>query len=206
MLIDIVIVGVFFLLRVPIPNMVPSIAISGLTYRLYADLLFIILFFVLLKFKKAPISANVLGWRKVQLSYILLGILGALILLILSLTIIQVVPQNQIYNYDFTLYPIKVYILLLVTSTTEELFYRGFMIQKLISSRILGTVSVIFISSLFFSIGHAYLGIGGIIFSFLSGILLAFLLIKYQSIISVMLAHILYNIIFYTIYIFDSSI
>ncbi|WP_151073610.1 CPBP family intramembrane glutamic endopeptidase [Borreliella turdi] len=80
------------------------------------------------------------------------------------------------------------------TGTFEELFYRAFVITKLIQMRFPIIVTG-FLSSIFFAYGHLYYGILGFLVTFILGIFFAFIYLRYKNVYYVIFIHSFYNII-----------
>lgn len=203
---DILIILLFFLLRLPLPDILGIPFISSISYRIIADMSFLIIFFLILMGKKMPFSNTLFGWKKPKASDFLLGIIVSLLLFSLSLMITHIVPQKQIYDSAMIMNEILIYFLIIIASIVEELFYRGYAIHLIKRYTNASAPIIIISSSFFFAMGHIYQGMGGIVFSFFAGGLLSYILLRYKSITIPLLAHIVYNLFFYTMYMFDSGI
>jgi len=87
----------------------------------------------------------------------------------------------------------------------EEIFFRGFLLGKIES--LAGEKTAIITTAILFGIAH--LSSGNIYPAFMTGvigILLAFLVIKTKNLYSAIIAHILFNLISFSLYVFAKSI
>ncbi|UER67752.1 type II CAAX endopeptidase family protein [Borrelia sp. BU AG58] len=80
----------------------------------------------------------------------------------------------------------------LFTGAVEELLYRSFVITKLKQVGFGSFVSAIF-SSIIFAFGHVYYGFVGAFITFILGLLLAFIYLRYNNVYYVSLVHSIYN-------------
>lgn len=85
-----------------------------------------------------------------------------------------------------------VFLTCLVTGYREELFFRSYIIKRGIMSGLSIAVSI-FLSALFFSIGHLYQGILGFIGTFLIGLYFAVIFIKTKNLHIIAIAHGIFN-------------
>ncbi len=88
---------------------------------------------------------------------------------------------------------------------SEEIFFRGFLLGKIKS--LAGEKTAIITTAILFGIAH--LSSGNIYPAFMTcviGILLAFLVIKTKNLYSAIIAHILFNLISFSLYVFAKSI
>ena len=87
----------------------------------------------------------------------------------------------------------------------EEIFFRGFLLDKINS--IVGKEAAIIITALLF--GFAHLSFGNVYPAFMTavvGLLLAFLIIKTKNLYSAITAHILFNLVSFSFYILNKTI
>ena len=80
----------------------------------------------------------------------------------------------------------------------EESFFRYYLISKRKELN-MGQVQVLIFSTLLFSVCHIYEGPWGFLNSIISGVILAFLFLRYQTLHGIAIAHGLYNIAVYVI-------
>ena len=80
----------------------------------------------------------------------------------------------------------------------EESFFRFYLLSRRDDLK-LSTISAVTISVALFSICHIYEGPWGVLNSFLSAVILAFIFLRYRSIHGIAIAHSLYNIAVYAI-------
>lgn len=101
---------------------------------------------------------------------------------------------GDVIPWRFTNYKIIPLLLLtcLITGYTEEIFFRGYLLS-LLEKEGAGKIPALLISSLLFSAGHGYEGLPGILFSFLSGVILSLLFYSKRNLHSLSLGHGLYN-------------
>lgn len=208
---DILIILSFLLLRLPLSRMLHIPSISNISYSIIADMGFLVVFFLILLWRKPSrsyslLAHSLLGWNKPKPIDVLLGIIGALLLFSLSWIITEIAPRRHIYDAEMVLNSFKIYMLIIIASIVEELFYRGYCMKLIKRYTNASNLIIIITSSCFFAIGHIYQGTAGVVFSFFGGIILSYLLLHYKSLIIPLLAHILYNVLFYTIYMFDSGV
>lgn len=184
-------------------DIVNSSLVSALLYRILADGAIIVGLLLLLR-TQGPLSNNLCGWKKPSTKDILIGTTGALVLFALILSITTIISQPLPYDIHLTINIYKAFVLLFITSITEELFYRGFFLKKLLQANIPLLYSII-ISSLVFGLAHMYLGLGGVLFSIMSGMILAYMVITYKSITTSIVAHVIYNFLYYTLHLLSNS-
>ncbi len=87
-----------------------------------------------------------------------------------------------------------VFLTCLVTGYREELFFRSYIIKRGIMAGLSIPVSI-FLSSLFFSIGHLYQGVLGFIGTFLIGLYFAVIFIKTKNLHIIAIAHGIFNFV-----------
>jgi membrane protease YdiL (CAAX protease family) len=91
-------------------------------------------------------------------------------------------------------------ILIIIQPIAEEIFFRGFLLDKF--KNLFGKNIAIFFSSLLFGLAHlSYGNIYPAILTFIIGLLLAVLVVKTKNLYSSIIAHILFNLISFSIYI-----
>jgi len=97
------------------------------------------------------------------------------------------------------------FILIAIQPVGEEIFFRGFLLDKL--NNLFGKTVAIMITSLLFGIAHLSLGnIYPAILTLIIGFLLAILVIKTNNLYSAIIAHILFNVISFSLYIIGKSL
>lgn len=150
-----------------------------------------------LKLRKENLQKGILwGVITVIIAFISIIIIGGIIQLLgFDLTDTSNIPQLELY---FSIPSIL--ILIIIQPIAEEIFFRGFLLDKI--SYLFGkNYAIIFTSILF---GLAHLSYGNIYPAFLTsviGLLLAILVIKTNNLYSSIIAHILFNIASFSIYI-----
>ena len=127
--------------------------------------------------------------------------IGALLMSLgLDLTDASNIPELELY---FSL-PSMLF-LIAFQPIAEEIFFRGFLLEKIDS--IIGEKTAIITTAILFGIAH--LSVGNIYPAFATGVigvLLAFLVIKTKNLYSAITAHIIFNLVSFSIYIFAKSI
>ena len=97
------------------------------------------------------------------------------------------------------------FILIIFQPITEEIFYRGFLLEKL--EKISSAPVAIIISSVLFGLAHLTVGnLYPALLTGIAGVFLAVLVIKKQDLTAAIIAHILFNMISLTIYVLGQSL
>lgn len=200
MITDIAIVLLFTLLRLPLHSFLPLDVINPLLLRAIADILIIIGIYLLLRLQ-GNASSKLLGWNRPRVYDLLYGSILALILFSLSLVIVTMGSFTPPYTF-FSIQIYHIYILLFITTCTEELFFRAYLLNKLIKSN-MHIIYALVINGLVFGLSHISMGLGGVLFSALSGIILGYGVYKYNSITIGVVGHYLYNAIVYTLFLIE---
>ena len=133
--------------------------------------------------------------------------LGILIVIGAILTIAGFDLKNASNIQDLEIYfsPVAIVVLIILQPIAEEIFFRGFLLDKITS--LYGEKIAIVSTAGFFGIAHLTYGnaypalMTGII-----GILLAYLVVKTKNLYSCITAHILFNIISFSLYTIGRSI
>ena len=86
----------------------------------------------------------------------------------------------------------------LISSYLEESYFRLYLISRR-KEMGLGLHRAVLVSTLLFSICHAYEGPWGFLNAVLSGLLLAFIFVRFRSLHGIAVAHALYNIVVYVL-------
>ena len=127
--------------------------------------------------------------------------IGALLMSLgLDLTDASNIPELELY---FSL-PSMLF-LIAFQPIAEEIFFRGFLLEKINS--LIGEKTAIITTAILFGIAH--LSVGNIYPAFTTGVigvLFAFLVIKTKNLYSAITAHIIFNLVSFSIYIFAKSI
>jgi membrane protease YdiL (CAAX protease family) len=184
-----------------------------LTTQLFLVLLLFIIFpliwyFVINKYKKEDILNNLKlkkenlengilwGIITVIVAFIIIIIIGGLIQLLgFDLTDTSNIPQLELY---FSIPSIL--LLIIIQPIAEEIFFRGFLLDKINS--LLGKNSAIILSSILFGLAHlSYGNIYPAFLTFIIGLLLAILVLRTNNLYSSIVAHIIFNIASFSIYI-----
>jgi membrane protease YdiL (CAAX protease family) len=155
-----------------------------------------------LKLKKENIEKAILwGTITVVIAFILIAVIGGLFQFLgFDLTDSSNIPQLELY---FTIPSIL--ILIIIQPVGEEIFFRGFLLDKL--NNLFGKMVAIMITSLLFGVAHLSLGnIYPAILTLIIGFLLAILVIKTNNLYSAIIAHILFNVISFSLYIIGKSL
>ena len=155
-----------------------------------------------LKLKKENLEKAILwGIITVIIAFILIAVIGGLFQSLgFDLTDSSNIPQLEIY---FTIPSLL--ILIIIQPVGEEIFFRGFLLDKL--NNLFGKTVAIMITSLLFGIAHLSLGnIYPAILTLIIGFLLAILVIKTNNLYSAIIAHILFNVISFSLYIIGKSL
>lgn len=106
---------------------------------------------------------------------------------------------EQIFSTPVTL------VLITFQPITEEIFYRGFLLEKI--EKISSTPVAVTVTSVLFGLAH--LSVGNVYPAFLTaiaGVILAVLVIKTQNLTAAIIAHILFNVSSFTLYILGQSL
>jgi membrane protease YdiL (CAAX protease family) len=154
-----------------------------------------------LKLKKENLETGILwGIITVIFAFILIVIIGGLIQFLgFDLTDSSNIPQLELY---FSIPSIL--ILIIIQPVGEEIFFRGFLLDKF--NNLIGEKSAIIITSILFGLAHLSFGnLYPALLTFIIGLLLAILIVKTNNLYSAITAHILFNIISFTIYIIAKS-
>jgi len=126
--------------------------------------------------------------------------IGALLMSLgLDLTESSNIPELEMY---FSLPSIL--FLIAFQPIAEEIFFRGFLLEKIDS--LIGEKTAIITTAILFGIAH--LSVGNIYPAFMTGVmgvLLAFLVIKTKNLYSAITAHIIFNLVSFSIYIFAKN-
>jgi hypothetical protein len=106
---------------------------------------------------------------------------------------------QQLFSIPTTL------ILIIFQPITEEIFYRGFLLEKI--EKISSAPYAIGVTSLLFGLAHLSTGnIYPALLTGIAGIILAILVIKTQNLTAAIIAHVLFNIASFSVYILGKSI
>jgi len=126
-------------------------------------------------------------------------------LLLIGLTISLVSPYFSVIPADTRLMPPKTAVSwvalsfsCLVSAYLEESYFRLYLISKRKEMGI-GLHRAVLVSTLLFSTCHAYEGPWGFLNAALSGVLLAYIFIRFRSLHGIAVAHALYNIVAYAL-------
>ena len=112
--------------------------------------------------------------------------------------------QGNIQDLETYFSPLSMIILLAIQPTTEEIFFRGFLLDKIRSFG--GDYVGIVLTGILFGLAHMSYGkIYPVIFITLMGFVLAFIVIKTKSLYSAILAHTAFNLISFGLYILAKS-
>lgn len=144
---------------------------------------------------------------------ILWGIIGSIVALgiliiigaILTIAGFDLKDASNIQDLEIYFSPVAIIILIIIQPIAEEIFFRGFLLDKIAS--LYGEKIAIISTASFFGIAHLTYGnaypalMTGII-----GILLAYLVIKTKNLYSSITAHILFNVISFSLYTIGNSI
>lgn len=132
-----------------------------------------------------------------------------LILIIAGLILAQLgIIQEEITNVQDLTMNLSLPALLLIVivqSPVEEIFFRGFLLKKI--SSVTGNHIAVFYSAIIFGLAH--LSYGKLYPAFMStvlGIILGYTLIKSKNLLSVITAHLLFNLSNVVIYFFSQSL
>lgn len=113
--------------------------------------------------------------------------------------------QGNIQDLETYFNPALLFILLAVQPTAEEIFFRGFLLDKIRSFG--GDYAGIILTGILFGLAHMSYGkIYPVIFITLMGFVLAFIVIKTKSLYSAILAHTAFNLISFILYLFAKSL
>lgn len=201
----------------PIENITPAFRIIFEIFLLSLQLFLILLFFILfpilwyivinkyelkeilyhIKLKKENIERSILwGIITVFIAFTIIITIGGIFQLLgFDLTDSSNIPQLELY---FSIPSIL--ILIIIQPIAEEIFFRGFLLDKF--KNLFGKNIAIFFSSLLFGLAHlSYGNIYPAILTFIIGLLLAVLVVKTKNLYSSIIAHILFNLISFSIYI-----
>lgn len=150
-----------------------------------------------LKLTKENIEKGILwGIITVIIAFVIIIIIGGVLQLLgFDLTDTSNIPQLELY---FSIPSIL--ILIIIQPIAEEIFFRGFLLDKI--NKILGKNNAIILTSILFGLAHlSYGNIYPAFLTFIIGLLLAILVIKTNNLYSSIVAHIIFNIASFSIYI-----
>lgn len=153
--------------------------------------------FSCLKLKKENIEISILwGIITVIIAFFIIALLGGLIQIFgFDLTDSSNIPQLELY---FSIPSIL--ILITIQPIGEEIFFRGFLLDKF--DNLFGKTAAIIINSLLFGIAHlSYGNIYPAILTFIIGLILSLLVIKTNNLYSAIIAHVIFNVISFSLYI-----
>ena len=132
---------------------------------------------------------------------VIIVVIGALLMSLgLDLTDASNIPELEQY---FSLS--SMFFLIAFQPIAEEIFFRGFLLEKI--DALIGEKTAIITTAILFGIAH--LSVGNIYPAFMTGmigVLLAFLVIKTKNLYSSITAHIIFNLVSFSVYIFAKSI
>jgi membrane protease YdiL (CAAX protease family) len=143
----------------------------------------------------------------------LYGILATIAMYALSFILVAVLEfsganiQDISNIQDIELYfsPIPMFILIAIMPVAEEIFFRGFLLDKI--NNYAGKNITIFSTAILFGIAHMeYAKIYPVVLTFLMGIILAYIVFKTKNLFSAIIAHVTYNVIVYVMYVLASSL
>lgn len=143
----------------------------------------------------------------------LYGILATIAMYALSFILVAILEfsganiQDISNIQDIELYfsPIPMFILIAIMPVAEEIFFRGFLLDKI--NNYAGKNITIFSTAILFGIAHMeYAKIYPVVLTFLMGIILAYIVFKTKNLFSAIIAHVTYNVIVYVMYILASSL
>jgi membrane protease YdiL (CAAX protease family) len=143
----------------------------------------------------------------------LYGILATIAMYALSFILVAILEfsganiQDISNIQDIELYfsPIPMFILIAIMPVAEEIFFRGFLLDKI--NNYAGKNIAIFSTAILFGIAHMeYAKIYPVVITFLMGIILAYIVFKTKNLFSAIIAHVTYNVIVYVMYILASSL
>jgi len=155
-----------------------------------------------LKLKKENISYSILlGIIIVIISFVIIAFIGLLIQFFgFDLTDSSNIPQLELYFSIPT-----ILILIIIQPIGEEIFFRGFLLDKL--KNLFGQKSAIVLTSLLFGIAHlSYGNVYPAILTSIIGLFFAILVVKTDNLYSSIVAHIIFNVFSYSIYIIGKSL
>ena len=113
--------------------------------------------------------------------------------------------QGNIQDLETYFSPVTMLILLAIQPTAEEIFFRGFLLDKIRSFG--GDYIAIVLTGVLFGLAHMSYGkIYPVIFITLMGFVLAFIVIKTKSLYSAILAHTAFNLISFILYLLARSL
>lgn len=85
-------------------------------------------------------------------------------------------------------------VMMLSVAWVEELFFRGYLLTRLLQVGT-STTAAIVVAALLFSLGHGYQGVGALAFSFAAGVFLGILWVRKGGILNLTIGHAIYNIV-----------
>jgi uncharacterized protein len=158
--------------------------------------------FFSLKLKKENIKISILwGIITVFIAFVIIAFVGGLFQIFgFDLTDTSNIPQLELY---FSI-P-SIILLITIQPIGEEIFFRGFLLDKF--NNLFGKKSAIIINSILFGVAHLSFGnIYPAILTFIIGLILSILVIKTDNLYSAIIAHILFNVLSFSLYIIASTI
>ncbi len=125
-------------------------------------------------------------------------------IIIITIGIFSLFSLSLFHSYIFSLPSISLpfkentgfffYSFIILAAISEELLFREYLLQRFLAQN-LSIVHSIMASAILFSLNHFGMGMQGISFSFIAGIILGFIRISSNSLIIVLSIHIGFNII-----------
>lgn len=113
--------------------------------------------------------------------------------------------QGNIQDLETYFSPVLLFILLAIQPATEEIFYRGFLLDKIRSFG--GDYTAIVLTGVLFGLAHMSYGKIYVVISItIMGFILAYIVIKTKSLYSAILAHTAFNLISFALYLYAKSL
>ncbi|RLF31848.1 MAG: hypothetical protein DRM98_04895 [Thermoplasmata archaeon] len=143
----------------------------------------------------------------------LYGILAAICMYILSFLLVfllqsmgaKISDLSNIPDIEEMFSPVSMFLLIAVMPVAEEIFFRGFLLDKI--SSFAGDKFAVFSTAVLFGIAHmSYAKVFPVLFPIIMGLLLAYIVVKTKNLYSSIIAHVTFNIAAFVIYFLGKSL
>jgi len=163
------------------------------------------------KFKQALIKMR-LKFENIDRAF-LWAILAVIAMYSISFVIVAILEASgtdvsdlsNIPDIEQIFSPSVIFLLIAIMPIAEEIFFRGFLLDKI--NDYAGKNVAIFSTAFLFGIAHfSYGKIYPVIFPMIMGVLLAYIVFKTKNLFASIIAHIIYNVVVFMLYILAKSL
>lgn len=131
--------------------------------------------------------------------------LSFLLVAVLEAAGVDINDLGNIQEIEQYFSPATMLFLIAVMPIAEEIFFRGFLLDKI--NDYAGKNIAIFSTAALFGIAHmTYVKVYPVVFTFLIGIILAYIVFKTKNLLSAIIAHITFNVVVYAMYFLAKSL